>query len=333
MMDRRRFLLTSLAGAFAAPLAAGAQPAGKVPRLGILSPGNVPRYDDAFRQGLRDLGYVEGQNIFVEYRATEGDMSRAPQLAAELVRLRVDIIFAAVQPEARAAHEAARSAGRTIPIVFGPVGDPVEDGLVASLARPGGMMTGLQLLDPTTFLAKQLQILKEAVPRITRVAWLDAPRLRTSRYAASAEKAFDAAATALGIQREAVALNAPEDVEAALAQVARRQPDALMVVISPIAVAARQRIVEFAARQRLPAMYGDALFVEDGGLMFYGTSFTSYYRSAAIYVDRILKGAKPSDLPVEQPTRFVLVINLKTAKALGLTIPPPLLARADQVIE
>ncbi|HEU4368610.1 MAG TPA: ABC transporter substrate-binding protein [Methylomirabilota bacterium] len=330
-MDRRAFIVGGIA-VLAPPLHAEAQPAGKVPRLGVLSPGTVPRYDDAFRQGLRDLGYIEGKNILVEYRATRGDMSRAPQLAAELVGLNVDVIFAAVQAEARAADEAARNAGRTIPIVFGPVGDPVEDGLVASLARPGGTMTGLQLLDPA-FLAKQLQILKEAVPRITRVAWLDTPGLRSSRYASTAEQAFDAAAKALGIQREPVTMNAPADVDAALAQAARSQPDALLVVITPIALAARRRIIEFAARQRLPAMYGDAVFVEDGGLMFYGTSFASSYRRAAVYVDRILKGARPAELPVEQPTKFELVINVKTAKALSLTIPPSLLLRADQIIE
>jgi putative ABC transport system substrate-binding protein len=216
----------------AAPLAVDAQQARKVPRLGVLSPGSVTQYDDAFREGLRALGNVEGQSIFVVYRATNGDMATAPKLAAELVDLNVDVIFAAVGPEARAAREAVGRAGRAIPIVFGPVGDPVEDGLVASLARPGGMMTGLQLVDPT-FMAKQMQILKEAVPRISRIAWLDSPGLRTSRHAETAERAFTAAAISLGIHRELVTINAPGDVEAALAQVDRRPPDGLMVAITP----------------------------------------------------------------------------------------------------
>ena len=329
-MDRRAFL--GVLGLLAAPLAAGAQPSGKVPRLGVLSPGNVARYNDAFRQGLRDLGYVEGRNIIVEYRATKGDMSTAPQLAAELVRLHMDVILAATAPEARAVEAAARNAGRTIPIVFGPSADPVEDGLVTSLARPGGNMTGLHLYDPV-LQAKQLQLLKETLPRLTRVAWLAAPAFRSARYTAKATHTLDSAAKTLGVRRQEVAMNTPSDVEPALAEIARMRPDAVMVTLSPISIAARHRIVEFVARNRLPAMYGDALFVEDGGLMFYGVSFASYYRYAATYVDKILKGAKPADLPVEQPTKVELTINLRTAKALGLTIPPLVLLRADQVIK
>jgi putative ABC transport system substrate-binding protein len=329
MISRRAFLEGITLGILAEPLAAEAQPAGKLPRLGVLWPGAVPRYEDAFRQELRNLGYIEGQNIVIEYRDTKGDMSRAPQLAAELVRLNVDVIFAAVLPEARAAHAAARDAGRTIPIVFGPVNDPVGEGLVASLARPGGSMTGLKLYDPA-LRAKQLQILKEAVPRVTRVAWLETPGLSPQSYHT---ETLESAVKALGVRSESVALTRPEGLETALAEIARRQPDAVAVVMSPITIANRHRIVEFAARHRLPAIYGDALFVEDGGLMFYGTSFASYFRRAASYVDKIIKGTKPADLPVEQPTKYELVINLKTAKALGLTIPPSVLARADQVIQ
>ncbi len=327
-MMNRRTCLSTIGLLLAAPLAAEAEQAAKLPRLGVLWPGAVPRYEDAFRQELRNLGYIEGQNIVIEYRDTKGDMSRAPQLAAELVRLNVDVIFAAVLPEARAAHAAARDAGRTIPIVFGPVSDPVGEGLVASLARPGGTMTGLKLYDPA-LRGKQLQILKEAVPRATRVAWLETPGLSPQKSTETLESAIKA----LGVRSESVALTRPEGLETALAEIARRQPDAVVVVMSPIALANRHRIVEFAARHRLPAIYGDALFVEDGGLMFYGTSFASYFRRAASYVDKIIKGTKPADLPVEQPTKYELVINLKTAKALGLTIPLSLLARANQVIE
>jgi putative tryptophan/tyrosine transport system substrate-binding protein len=328
MRSRPIIVIGVLVALVVGPAAVEAQPAGKLPRLGVLWPGTVPRYEDAFRKELRDRGYIEGQNIAIAYRDTKGDMSRAPQLAAELVRLNVDVIFAAVLPEARAAQAAARDAGRTIPIVFGPVVDPVGEGLVASLAQPGGHMTGLKLFD-SALQAKQLQILKEAVPRATRVAWLETPGLATESYT----EAVESAGKAMGIRRYSVALTRPEGLVTALAEIARRQPDAVMVAMSPIAIANRYRIVEFAARHRLPAIYGDALFVEDGGLMFYGTSFASYFRRAASYVDKIIKGTKPADLPVEQPDKYELVINLKTAKTLGLTIPPPLLLRADEVIQ
>ncbi len=268
----------------------------------------------------------------IEYRATEGDSSRAPKLAAELVALNVDVIFAAVNFEARAAEAAARAAGRTIPIVFGPVADPVADGLVSSLAHPGGTMTGLVLMDPT-FHAKQLEVLREAVPHVTRVAWIEYPELVTAQYATRVRNALDSAAKVLGVHLEPVAMNRLADVEAALAKIARKRPDALIVPLSPITIAAHYRIVEFAAKHKLPTIYGDALFVEDGGLMFYGTSFASYFQRAASYVDRVLKGAKPADLPVEQPTTFELVINMNTARALGLAIPQALVLRANQLIE
>jgi putative tryptophan/tyrosine transport system substrate-binding protein len=325
-----RVVLTILL--FAATLAAQAQSAGTLPRLGVLWPGTVDRYEHAFRQGLRDLGYVEGQNILIDVRATHGDFSRAPKLAAELVDLKVDVIFAAVSSEARAAEAAARNAGRRIPIVFGPVPDPIAEGLVVSLARPGGAMTGLMLFDPA-FLAKQLDVLKESVTKARRLAWIDSPQRFTPQYAQAVRTALTLAAQRLRVQLEAVEMNKPADVSGALETVARKQPDALLVPMSPVTIAARHRIVEFAAEHGLPAMYGDALFVEDGGLMFYGTSFASYFQRAAVYVDRILKGANPADLPVEQPTTIELVINMKTAKALGLTLPPEILLRADKIIE
>jgi putative ABC transport system substrate-binding protein len=316
----------------AVTLAAEAQPARTLPRLGVLWPGNVTRYEDAFRQSLRDLGYVEGQNILIDVRATQGDFSRAPRLAAELVALKVDVIFAAVSSEARAAEAAARDAGRTIPVVFGPVPDPIAQGLVISLARPGGSMTGLMLFDPA-FLAKQLDVLKESVPKARRVAWIESPQRFMPQYAQAVRTALTRAAQGLGVQLEAVEMNKPTDLDGALETIGRKRADALLVPMSPVTIAARYRIVEFAAKHKLPTMYGDALFVEDGGLMFYGTSFATYFQRAAVYVDRILKGARPADLPVEQPTTFELVINMKTAKALGLAVPPAVLLRADKVIE
>lgn len=248
------------------------------------------------------------------------------------MQLDVDVIFAAVSVEARAAQAAARNAARSIPIVFGPVPDPVADGLVASLARPGGNMTGLVLLDQT-FVAKQLQILKELFPRATRVALIENPQRFTPQYAQTVRNSLDAAAETLGVSLEPVAMNRGGDVEEALSKIAGRLPDALMVPMSPVAIAARYRIVEFAAKHKLPTMYGDALFVEDGGLIFYGTSFATHLRRAAAYVDRIMKGAKPADLPVEQPTTFELVVNMKTARALGVKIPHSALLRADRIIE
>jgi putative ABC transport system substrate-binding protein len=307
----------------AAPLAADGQQAGKVPRIGLLSTQSLP-YVEAFRQGLRDLGYVEGRTIVIEYREAEGHFERLPNLAKELVGLNVDIIVTAGgAPSALAA----KAATKTIPVVF-LAGGVVAGGLVSSLPRPGGNLTGLDVLvgelDP-----KRLEILKEALPRAIRVAFLWNPG--GSGYSPSEQrKRLEAAAQALGVRLRMVEARVPSEIDTAFAALARERPDALLVQGDAMLNSQRRKIVELAAQTRIPAIYAFREFVEVGGLMFYGASLPDMYRRAATYVDKILKGAKPADLPIEQPTKFELVINLKTAKALGLTIPPSVL---DHVIE
>jgi putative ABC transport system substrate-binding protein len=329
-VDRRRFLLTSLAGVLAAPRAAGAQQQGKVFRIGILS--NIPPTDpqgaplwEAFIQGLRDLGYVEGQNITIEHRSSEGKFERLPGIAAELVRLKADVI---VTPAAQNAL-AAKQATRTIPIVMANSLDPVGQGLVASLARPGGNVTGLSGLSLET-VGKQLALLKEIVPRVSRVAVLGNPTNQSYPLWLGEVKV---AARSLGVQLQILEARGPDDFERAFEAMTTERAGALFVLGDGMFLLHRTRTAELAAKHRLPAMYPVREFVDAGGLMVYGTSLRDNFRRAATYVDKILKGAKPADLPIEQPTKFELVINLKTAKALGLTIPPSLLARADQVIE
>ena len=331
-MDRRRFLLTSLAGALAAPFGAGAQQAARIARVGYLTFNRAagdPRGREAFKHGLRDLGYVEGRDLVTEYRDAEGKPERFPALAAELAALKVDVIVAA---GGTLAVLAAKRATTTIPIVFTVVGDPVAEGVVSSLARPGGNVTGLSLVSPELN-SKSLELLKQAVPRVRRIAFLLKPdampdAARKERLATAAD-----AARALGIDLQVVEARGPEDFDRAFADMRKARAGALYVSVTPAFDVQRRRLVDLATKNRLPSVYSLKGWAEDGGLMSYGPDIVDLNRRAASYVDRILKGAKPGDLPVEQPTKFELVINLKTAKALGLTIPPSLLVRADQVID
>jgi putative ABC transport system substrate-binding protein len=276
---------------------------------------------ESFQQGLRELGYVEGKSISVEYRHAEGQFDRLPDLAAELVQLKVDLIIASGD----SAILAAQQATKTIPIVFVAASDPVGDRFVTSLAKPGGNATGLSNLNPELS-AKRLELFKEAFPKISRLGVLSGPR--SVLYT----KEQELAAQSLGIQLISLVVRKPDDVEAVFATVKKENVHALLTNTSYIINAARQRILEFTLKNRLPAMYPNPEFVDAGGLMSYGPSFTDMFRRAATYVDKILKCAKPADLPVEQPEKFELVINLKTAKQIDLTIPPNVLARADKVI-
>jgi putative tryptophan/tyrosine transport system substrate-binding protein len=329
-VDRRRFMLISLAGALAPPLASTAQQAGSLSRIGFLAPGSpseprFPRFLQAFRQGLRELGYVEGQNIVVELRWAEGQYDRLPGLAAELVRLKVDVIVAG----GPRAIQAAKQATETIPIVMVNVSDPLTMGLVASLARPGGNITGLSLMQPA-LVGKQFEMLKEVVPKVSRVALLGNPV--NLNYASLVRHAQDAA-RALGVRLQPLEARDPGEIDHAFAAITTERAGAVIVFTDTVLLNHRTRIADHAARRRLPTVSGASEYAEAGGLLAYGPSLADGLRRAATYVDKILRGAKPADLPVEQPTEFELVINLKTAKALGLTIPPSLLARADQVIE
>jgi putative tryptophan/tyrosine transport system substrate-binding protein len=307
---------------------AEAQQPKKVPRIGWLllgspSSANTAR-NEAFRQGLRDLGYIEGQNLIIEYRDAEGKVDRLPDLAAELVRLKVDAIFTT----STASVQAAKKATTTVPIVS-VSGDPVGLGLVASLARPGGNVTGLANF--TSELAgKRLELLKEVVPRVSRVAVLWNPDAPSSTLRM---RETEAAAPSLGIKLQPVDVREPNDFEHAFAALKKDRADALFPLRSPLISSQVKRIVELAAKNRVPGMYDASEFAEAGGLMSYGTMLADLDRRAATYVDKILKGAKPADLPVEQPTKFEFVINLKTAKQIGLTIPPEVLARATKLIK
>ncbi len=312
----------------AGPFPGRAQPPSTVSRIGFLgtdTPGGSANRLEAFRQGLRELGYVEGRNITIEYRWATGRVERFPGLALELVGLKVDVIVATSSPAALAV----KNATRTIPIVFVTAGDPVSSGLVASIARPGGNVTGLSLLAPE-IVARQLQLLKEAVPKASRVAVLANP---ANAYTPLLVKETEAAARSLGVRVQFMEVRGADAFEGAFSAVTKERPSALFTLFDPLMVAHRTRIVEFANKNLLPAMYAHREFAESGGLMAYGSDLRDNYRRGANYVVKILKGAKPADLPVEQPTKFELVVNLKTAKALGLTIPPSLLARADEIIE
>ncbi len=330
VIDRRTFLAGTGAVLLAAPLASEAQPV-KVPRIGVLSPGSpggpTPLLD-AFRQGLRELGYVEGQNIRLEYRFAELRLERLPGLATELVALKVDVIVASNQVSALAAKQATK----TIPIVFALAGDPVASGLVTSLARPGGNVTGLSVLY-SELAGKWLELLTQAVPRVSRVAVLWQPGGVGERTEKDILKEADVAARALGVRLQFVEARGPADLDRAFSDMARARAGALTVFGGAMLLVERRRLVELAAKNRLPAVYTTREFVDAGGLMSYGPHLADLFRRAATYVDKILKGAKPGDLPVEQPTKFDLVINLKAAKALGLTIPPLVLGRADEVIQ
>jgi putative tryptophan/tyrosine transport system substrate-binding protein len=333
VIDRRTFLGVIAGGLLAAPLAADAQPAGKIYRIGIL--GNVPLNDpggarlwEAFIHGLRDLGYVEGRNLVVVYRSAEGKHERLPALAAELVALKVDVIVAPNTPAALAAKQATM----TLPIVFIGAGEPVTSGLVTSLARPGGNVTGLSVLS-TDLVGKWLELLQQVVPGVRRVAALWQPGAMDERTERDMFKRAEVAARTLGVRLQFVEARGPADFETAFSEMTRASAGALTVRPAPMFISERRRLVDLAAKNRLPAVYAWREFVDAGGLMAYGPTGADLYERAAAYVDKILRGAKAADLPVEQPTKFELSINLKTAKALGLTIPPSLLLRADQVIE
>jgi putative ABC transport system substrate-binding protein len=325
-MDRRRFLLTSLAGAFAAPLAAEGQPSEKVYRIGILertSPANNAANLDGFRRGLRELGYVEEKNFVIEYRSAEGRDERLPALAMELVRLKVDVIVTRGTPGTLAA----KNATGTIPVVTIGVGDAVAQGIVASLARPGANVTGLQPL-VTELYPKRVELLKTLVPGAARIAAL----FNMSNPAIPPQwKKVEVAARSLGMPAQLLDVRKREDLGPAFDAAIRQRADGLVVGLDTLTHANQGHIVELAATHRLPAVYASSEFV--GGLAAYGVNYPDLYRHAASFVDKVLKGAKPANLPMEQPTKVELVLNLKTAKALGLTIPPSLLLRADQVIE
>jgi putative ABC transport system substrate-binding protein len=332
VIDRRAFIATLGGSILAAPLAAEGQPK-KVAQLGYLVTGSLESPDvrarrDAFRTGLRELGYVEGQDIVIEYRGADGKIERLLGLATELTRLKVDLIIAVATPAARAAQQATT----TIPIVATAMGDPVRDGLVASLARPGGNVTGTTFLGPE-LVPKRLELLKQALPRVSRVAGLRHPGAFSEGTMKDMLKETEAAAGTLGVQLQLVDVRGPDEFDRAFSTMIRERAEALFVFPSTMFFAQGRRIVDLAAKHRLPSMYNAREFVDLGGLIAYGASLIDLNRRAATYVDKILKGAKPADLPVEQPRKFELVINLKTAKALGLTIPQAVLLRADQVIE
>jgi putative ABC transport system substrate-binding protein len=306
---------------------AKAQESKNIPRLGFLSAGAAQDDRDrlaVFREGLRELGHIEAKNIFIEYRFAEGKLDRLPGLAAGVARLNVDIIVTA----GNEAVQAAKKATQTIPIVMAFSGDPVGAGFVASLARPGGNITGLSRIN-IELTAKRLELLNETVPSATRIAVLFNPEGRVPMLAL---KEAQAAAQKLGLQIQALEMQAPQDIESAFRSAARERAGAVMTLAGGFTGFYRTRIVNLAAKSRLPAMYNNSRFVDDGGLMSYASNQREEFRRAALYVDKILKGAKPADLPVEQPTKFELVINLNTAKQIGLTIPPNVLARADKVM-
>ena len=329
MIDGRAFLSTMAGNLLAAPLAAQAQQSGKTYRIGFVeagAPSANQHFLDAFKRGLRELGYVEGQNITIEERWAEGRNERFPALLAELVRLKVDLIVS----WGTQGVTAAKNATETIPIVMIAVRDPVGTGLIASLVRPGGNVTGVSGYAGLEIVAKQLELLKETVPKIRRVAILSNP---TNAYHQLAIRQVNVQARPLGLQLQFLEARGPNEFDGAFAAMAKERVGALLVLSDAVLNSHRTRLADLAARSRLPAAYGVRESVEAGGLMSYGPSFLDLFRRSAAYVDKILKGAKPADLPVEQPTKFELVINLKTAKALGLTIPPSLLQRADKVIE
>ncbi len=307
---------------------AKAQQPTKVPRIGVLifsSPSTISARFEGFRQGLRELGYIEGNNFVIEWRFAEGKRERLPQLAAELVRLKVDVILTGGPTSTRAAKEATVA----IPIVMGFDSDPVGSGFVASLARPSGNITGLSSLAPEIS-GKRLELLKEILPKLSRVAVFG-----TSTQAGNSQslKETELAAAAFGVQLQYLDILDRKDIETAFREARKGRADGVLWLPSPVTIAQRKQVADLAAKSRLPAMYTASEFVDAGGLMSYGPNYADLYRRAATYVDKILKGAKPADLPVEQPTKFELVINLKTAKALGLTIPQSVLFRADQVIK
>jgi putative tryptophan/tyrosine transport system substrate-binding protein len=324
-MSKKVICLALSAILLALVLPTQAQQPKKVPRIGILSPLSSSADDllDAFRQGLRELGYVEGRNIVIEYRSAEGRNDRLPELAAELVRLKVDVLVTT----GPAAVGAGKQATSTIPIVMGAVGDAVDFGFVASLARPGGNITGMSWLGPELN-AKRLELLKEVFPKVVRVAVLWDPATPKTYV-----RATEVAARSLGINLRVLEVAKSNEFDHAFATLTGDGAGALEVMPSTMFASQMRQLVDLAAKSRLPAIFPDERYAQAGGLLSYGPSFPEMYRRAATYVDKILKGAKPGDLPVEQPMRFEFIINLKAAKQIGLTIPPNVLARADRVIK
>jgi ABC-type uncharacterized transport system substrate-binding protein len=327
MTSRRTFLATVIAGSLAASLAAVAQQAGKVYRIGFVwdSPTVWPHALAAFRQGLRDLGWVEGQNIVVEYRWAEGRFDRLPSIMDELVRLNVDLIVAPTSIYTGAA----RRATSTIPIVFVSHADPIGSGHVASLARPGANVTGLTIIMSET-MAKSLELLKATIPGLTRVAVIWDPATPSH---VPGVKAVEAVGRTLGLRLQTLAVRSATEFDNAFSAIVQERADAVLVLSTPLFMGEARRLAELALAHKLPTMFGPREHVEAGGLLSYGPDRADLYRRAAAYVDKILKGANPADLPVQQATKFELVINLKTAKALGLTIPQAVLLRADEVIQ
>lgn len=306
---------------------AKAQQPPKVPRIGYLSANSLSSTSvlvEALRQGLRELGYTEGRNVVIEWRSAEGKFDRLPDLAAELVGLRVDVIFAAAAPSITAA----RQATKIIPIVFEMLADPVSAGFVSSLAKPGGNLTGLAGLAPELS-GKRLELLKEIVPRLNRVAILGNPSNPNFRPVL---KETETAASALGLQLQVLQVKEPVNLQSAFAAMTKARAEALSIIPDPMLVGEQKGIIDLAAKGRLPVIYGTSGVVDAGGLIAYAPSQSEMFKRAATYIDKILKGAKPADLPVEQPKKFELIINLKAAKQIGLTIPPNVLARADRVI-
>ena len=306
---------------------ADAQQPARIPRIGMLigsSASSVSARVETFRQRLRDLGYVEGKNIVIEYRYAEGNVERLADLAAELIQLKVDAIVTAGP-----ATLTAKKATATIPIVFTAANDPLGTGVVSSLARPGGNITGLSVMAPDLD-GKRLDLLKEAFPKAARVAFLWQP---TGSRGNLALTEMEAAAKVLGVKLQSLDVRASEDFDAAFTRAKRDGAQALITTQNPLITAQQRQVLDFAAKNRLPAMYSASEFVEAGGLMSYAANYADLYRRAADFVDKILKGTKPADIPVEQPTKFEFIVNLKTAKQIGLTIPSNMLARADRVIK
>lgn len=327
LMDRRTFIGAMAGSLVAAAFAVDAQQTVTTARIGYLGNTNPTHHAPslaAFRQGLRDLGWVEGQNLSIEYRWADGDLDRLPALAAELVKLRIDVIVTAGAPAIRAAMQASS----TIPVVVAVMSDPVGEGFAANLARPGGNVTGLAN-QFENLVSKQLQFLKETVPKASRVAIL----FRTTAHPSATRKAAEAAARALGLAARVIEIRDVTDFDGAFKAARSEGADVLLVLPSPAFNRHRARLAELTAKYRLPAIYENGEYVDDGGLMSYGPNFPDMFRRSASYVDRILRGARPGDLPIEQAERFEFVINLKTAKALGLTIPPSIQLQTTRVVQ
>jgi putative ABC transport system substrate-binding protein len=327
-MNKKILGFTLSAFLFALCSTVQAQQPKKVPRIGFLSavsPSTISDRIEPFRHGLRELGYIEGKSIVIDWRYAEGKIDRLPALATELARLKVDAIVSAGPLITRAAKQATV----TIPIVMAFDDDPVGNGFVASLAHPGGNITGLSALAPEIS-GKQLELLREIVPKLSRLAFLgDVTRPGT----AQSLREMNVAADGFRVQLQYLEVRGPKDIETAFRAASKEHAEAVLVLSSPILNSQRRRVIDLAVKSRLPAVYPQSQFVEDGGLMFYGVSYTDLFRRAATFVDRILKGAKPADLPIEQPKKLELIINLKAAKQIGLTIPPNVLGRADKVIK